>query len=191
MDACRLCLAPATLQHSHYIPKALYRIVSRGFRQPVLLSAPVHLRTSRQVRAHQFCSRCEERLQQKGEDWFLANCWRSVTEFRLHDALQAARPLARISGGALYAGRAVAGVDVDQLCYFASSIFWRGSLPGWRDPIGRPIEPLQLGPYAESLRRYLAGDCGFPDGVALLTFVTTWPQDIPLCSSFAMPRFIG
>jgi len=49
------------------------------------------------------------------------------------------------------------GIDLDQLVYFALSIFWRASVHQWLEPdTDRPIATIALGEYEEPIRRFLA-----------------------------------
>ena len=188
---CSLCLTRSQLQLSHLLPAALYRIAAGSDGHPVVLSAGVHLKTSRQVRAHRLCKACEGRLHDCGEDWFLKHCWRDQSRFRLRDLLAASEPAAVVTEGACYAAGSIRGVDVPQLSHFALSVFWRGPLAGWRNPIGALLEPLDLGPYAKQLRQYLLGKRGIPDGIALLAFLTAWRPDLTICGSTRLPTFLG
>jgi hypothetical protein len=72
----------------------------------------------------------------------------------------------------LYACRARTDVDTAKLGYFALSVLWKACAHVWTTPYGAST-PLCLGPYEETLRKYLVGESPFPDKVALLVTVCT------------------
>jgi hypothetical protein len=72
----------------------------------------------------------------------------------------------------MYDGFAIEGVEVDKLAYFAASVFWRGTLP-WRGIGNHVPSQLDLGSHADELRLFLLGEQGFPEHVALGTFVSS------------------
>jgi hypothetical protein len=177
---CGLCLRLADLQVSHLLPAALYRSLAGPENRPIYVSSTVRLYSSRQIQAPQLCEDCEQRLHREGEDWFLRNCWRRGrrgTTFHARAALEAATPhsISSREGAIVYAAAQVPAIDVKQLSYFAASVFWKGTLPGWIDSAARPLTQLHLGRYAEELRLFLLGKGSFPQDIALLVFVNAWP----------------
>jgi hypothetical protein len=123
---CALCLNTAELQDSHLIPKAIYRLLrSAGDdnENPVFVAAGSAVNTSRQIKGYLLCKACETVFNERGERWVLGNCRRSETEFRILDALKAARPMKATGDPIVFEGRKVTGVDVDSLAYFAVSVF--------------------------------------------------------------------
>lgn len=190
---CRLCLHQSELRDSHLLAKAFYRLI-RGTDKthPMLMTAAgTAVPTSQQVRGHQFCGDCEQRLNRLGEGWVLRNCWRTDAEFPLREAL--ARAGAVLSGpeGAAFAGTGTPGVGVDKLAYFGVSIFWRATLTGWRAVLGQPLRPLDLGPYSERLRVFLLEEGPFPEHVSLRIFVTASTEAVPHRSSMTSPHALG
>jgi hypothetical protein len=76
-----------------------------------------------------------------------------------------------LSQASIIDGKPVVGVDLDQLIYFAVSVFWRAGARKW-DALDHSTQ-ISLGPYQEQLRKFLLGQEPFPDRAALLVNVTT------------------
>ena len=167
---CRLCKNERQLQNSHLLSAGFYRAVSDKTSQnphPILLTRGGAIQTSRQIRAHALCSECEQRLNNRGEDWVLDNFWRETGDFPLRQKLKKAEPVWTRDGKALYKSSDIVGVDVSKLRYFALSIFWRASLVVW--PIkGTRSSCISLGSkYEENLRKYLLDEAGLGRNLSL------------------------
>jgi hypothetical protein len=76
------------------------------------------------------CASCEHRFNSQGENWTLGRLWKSPTDFKLLEPLQAATPYVEDHEYRMYRGRDVAGLDVDQVICFCASLYWRASLHG-------------------------------------------------------------
>ena len=180
VGTCALCLERRQLHDSHFLPAGFYRIIRSGQtpnENPVLVSKTAAFLSSAQASAHLLCSECEERFNKGGEDWVLKNCWHSTTMFPLHSALSGVVPFVDDKGFRAYDGTKVPGVEIDRLAYFGASVFWRASVHDWR--VGKDQEPrLSLGPYQNSLRHYLLGTTGMPDGVVLLVTLSNALDDL-------------
>jgi hypothetical protein len=60
-------------------------------------------------------------------------------EFPILGALVSAGPVySGAAGFRIFAGRAIAGIDIDRLGYFAASVFWRAAAHRW-SAIGKAI----------------------------------------------------
>jgi len=96
----------------------------------------------------------------------IENCWRSPREFPLLDLLEGTPTPHAKDDVRAYFGRSVPGVNVDQIVYFAASLFWRGGAHAWSGPKGQtnnaPPDRIYLGPYLEPLRIFLLGKGPFP-----------------------------
>lgn len=150
-----------------------YTIVSRsdGHAPVVVVAGKTAFQTSAQARGHVLCWDCEQRFNVRGENWVIENCWQSAERFPLHGSLQSVGVAFSTDGYDVYQGEAVPGADLPQLTYFASSMLWRASVPGWR--LGRePVERIELGPFGEQLRLYLLDKAEFPKHVVLNVFVS-------------------
>src|SRR5213595_2470047 len=87
--------------------------------------------TSRQIREHLLCRECEQRFSRNGERWVLENGFRGQGKFRLQSVLQQSTPTDQTRSGPVFAGAELPDVDMDSLCYFGTSIFWRASVHRW------------------------------------------------------------
>lgn len=173
---CRLCLTPnVALQNSHYMPQGLHKIVQDGGPTAIEIKGTVAMLSSRQANAPLLCATCEKRFFQRGEDWVIEHCWRSPNEFRLLDALERAHTPWATRDIRVHEARRVPGVDVDQIVYFAASVFWRGAAHAWNDPQekspgGGPVN-IDFGQHLEPLRRFLRDEAPFPEHMYLSTSV--------------------
>jgi len=100
------------------------------------------------------CASCEDLLNRNGEKYTISNLKVSKRDFPLRSLLRSA-PNALLANDpktstSLYAATGVNGIDVEQLEYFALSVFWRGALEGWSR-----YKPIKLNRYREELRQYL------------------------------------
>jgi hypothetical protein len=129
---CALCGTNGTLLDSHFMPRSLYQeLLQPGFaiKQIVVLTGDKTNQSGQQFSMHLLCQACEIRFQKGGEDWTLGNRYRSDGSFPLRDLLLNAVPSeTKPDGSRVYEARAVAGLAVDQLIYFAASIFWRAGI---------------------------------------------------------------
>ncbi len=175
---CRLCKKKGQeLQDSHYQPAGVYRVLrdeTEGNPDPLRLTDQRVVQNSRQVSDYLLCWDCEQRFNRKGENWFLANCWRRK-RFRLASLLDAAPislkvPRARTD---VYQAARIPGLNISALAYFGSSMFWRASVHRWEGAKG-----IDLGPYEERLRQYLMSAAEFPVDCALVVSIPTTPTPI-------------
>ena len=174
---CALCRKTADLLDSHYMPKSVYRAVTRGYapqdNAPVLVNVPEKsaFRSNRQFRQHLLCASCESLLNRNGENVVLPQIARDESEFFLLDAMKAGEPSDVKKGKAIYNGpSAPRSIDAVAYQYFAVSMFWRGAVTRWQEPASQYFGAL--GPnYSEVLRRYLLGETDFPKDARLLVFV--------------------
>ena len=171
---CRLCLKPADLRDSHYIPRRAYSMnMATALKNPnpIVISHGQIKQVSDQLRGHTFCQECEQLLSKKGEKWVLANIPNDQGRpFPLQDALIPENPVFLGDGINLYAGRKIKAFDMDQLIHFGMSMFWRGAAREWKSSLGEIAPPVNLGDYYEPIRQFLLGG-QFPDGVVILVYV--------------------
>jgi hypothetical protein len=117
------------------------------------------------------CKDCEDLFNKNGEKYVMSQVNRGG-KFPLLETLQKATPTKIAVGFNWYNIVAVRNVNREKLGYFALSVFWRAAVHVWRKP--EPAsEPIDLGPYEESLRRYLLGHTSFPVNVVLFFIVCT------------------
>jgi hypothetical protein len=170
LGQCRLCLRnPLALRDSHFLSAGIYKILrddSDKNPNPWLLTEKSAFQTSWQMKARLLCCDCEQRLSRFGENWVLRNCLREDRSFPLA-ALLASKPpdlFSERTTTRVYYGAGISEIDVPALAFFATSIFWRGSIHPWnRDG----SVPITLGPFQESFRQYLSGTGPFPEHCAL------------------------
>lgn len=191
---CRLCLKdPAQLRNSHFFPGAAYRIM-REFTiregrftnpNPVRLTDVYAIQTSEQYTAHLLCHGCEQRLHVNGENWVLKHCWRG-RKFRLAHLLSGGNAVLASLEASVYHASQIPGVNISALTYFSASMFWRAAVHNWS---GRAVEPaIDLGPYAEELRKYLNVNADFPPDCALLVTLPTRDSDPPKWMMHPFPK---
>lgn len=174
IGACALCRRVENVRKSHLLPAALYKMIRQhGVKNPNprLLNQEGSHTTSKQISDYMLCASCEHRFKVIGEDWVLANCCRSHTDFPLHDVLTRATPVLADRRIRAYAAAHIQGVDIASLIYFGVSVFWRASAHRWPQNSNQPF--ITLGSkYEEQFRCYLLGTGPFPDHAALPINVT-------------------
>lgn len=171
---CKLCKqSPVLLQDSHYIPAAIYRAL-RDERStnpnPLIITAKSIYQSSSQKKSKLLCSACENLLSKNGENWALKQILKADGTFKMRSILSSYKPsifTANSETKVFYANE-IPEIDIAALAYFASSVFWRGSIHEWNED--RTI-PVKLGPYGEKFRQYLLGEQEFPKNCYLLIAV--------------------
>jgi hypothetical protein len=146
------------LQSSHLLPRWYYKrayLARSSNPNPFVIVKDRAAQTSRQFRQHLLCKACEHRFNVGGEDYVSRVCYQVDASFPLRE-----RPRANASESA--AGEAISIDDGEaaRLCYFATSVIWRGAVMKDGD--------VRLGPvYGEQLRRYLLGESPFPSSARM------------------------
>jgi hypothetical protein len=159
------------------LPAALYRLLrSQTIKpsDPLLITDKVTLTSSRQPSAYLLCVQCEDRFRTGGEEWMMQRCYRGGAKFLLRDSVLGSQLLDDGEMGRLYSVKESQDVSVEHLAFFAASVFWRASIHNWR--FGPRIERIFLGPYQESLRRYLLGQEPFPLNAAIWVWVSNYDK---------------
>jgi hypothetical protein len=155
---------------SHVLPKALYRYLrASGGSDPVSVTKDRVHQSSKQVTAYLLCSACEKLLNENGERWMLHQGFRGQHRFRLREALLRATPLGPVHDGIAYSASNITELDVARIAYYASSVFWRASLPSSSNDREYQIS-LGKG-YEAAFREYLLGCACFPSSAALVVQV--------------------
>src|SRR5262249_13183044 len=148
------------LRDSHLMPAGVYTLVRAGDTNPMLVSRPIAIETSRRVRAHLLCSNCEQRFSTHGEDWTIRNAWHASDDFPLHERLSLSKPTAENADVRIYLARDVPELKIEQIVYFGASVFWRAAVRRWSRT---PGDYIDLGQYEPGLRQYLLGEQRFPE----------------------------
>ena len=99
-----------------------------------------------------------------------ANAYRGGESFPLREALRGAKPLHRLTVGSVVQADTVVAVRLDRLVYFALSIFWKAAACQWS--CYDHLSQLELGLYAEHIRRFLFQGEPLPKNVALVVNVS-------------------
>jgi hypothetical protein len=186
MAFCKLCKLERELRESHFLPAAVYAQLRQDSQQnpnPVLVTSKVSLTTSKQITGRVLCGECEQQFSSLGEAWVLANMSRPEG-FAMQDALAATKPIASNENFAYYSSAAIPTINMDALVYFALSIFWRASAHMWRNVSGF-MEGIELGPFEESIRKFLVGG-EFPADTVVL--VSVWPTKDVLPAAYTPRR---
>lgn len=176
---CGLCLETKQLLDSHFVPRALYKLLrspAEANPHPIVVGPEVAMKTPKQASTFFLCSECEQRFNTGSEAWVLSHCWRSEKEFALQAALKAARPVHGSPTLAVYDADDVVDVDARRLVYFAASVFWRGAARKWGKIAGHAPVKLELGPYEEGLRKFLVGASDLPEHVVMIVTVSASTQ---------------
>ncbi len=188
---CKLCRNQAKLCKSHYLGRVLHKMSFTGDEPPVVMTPKLVKTSPKQLWAHLLCEPCEQRLNERGEKPFLALCNGADNNFRLLSLMEVAVPMnhspsVRVSAAGVifrdvrgtlstsvlqYSGRAM-GIDTKALAFYALSVLWKGSIYKWKTFKGQE-STVDLGRYQEQIRRYLAGEAGFPDGIYVIATACT------------------
>jgi hypothetical protein len=182
VNHCGLCGLNKPLRNSHYLPKALYKLVRAeqlANPNPIMSLNGKLVQISDQYRGHVFCADCEDLLNKNGEAWTLKNM---PVDYDSSSPLQAALlPLAAAhveSGLNVYNVSDSANFNLQKLIYFGMSIFWRAAVHNWKSSSGKETEKIDLSIYEEPIRNYLLGLTPFPSDVAIT--IDIWPEIPPL-----------
>jgi hypothetical protein len=166
---CRLCGSETILCKSHYLGKALYRLISKTS-TPIGLTRKIIAKTPRQVLKHLLCSVCEDRFNKYGERAAFDLINRG-DRFSLLDRMRTSPHFPREHPFLEFSGRDL-GIDTEQLGYFTLSVLWRGSVTSWRTLKGQSTS-IKLGAYEERIRKYLLGETAFPHGAYVIVTACT------------------
>jgi hypothetical protein len=127
--------------------------------------------TDRQVKKPLLCFDCEQRFSKSGENYALSLINREDNIFKALELINAAEPRQSADGFFTYFSKE-AGIDNDQLAYFAVSTVWRGGVASWNTSSRTVTGGLQLGKHEESMRRYLLGETAFPADLIVRLMIT-------------------
>ncbi len=177
---CRLCKEHKELVRSHFLAAAMLKTLRDPTLEnpnPVAMDMTVGVQTSRQMQEHLLCAECDNRFGEQGEKWVTRNML-TPQGFPLGDAVAAGQPIVADEDGAIYPADRLTGVNIEHLVYFGLSVFWRSAVHPWRT-VGNNLEPMELGPYEEPIRRFLLGTSEFPEHAVLWVVLWHGRQPIP------------
>ncbi|MBX3199408.1 MAG: hypothetical protein KF894_14840 [Labilithrix sp.] len=156
IGTCRLCDEVTTLRDSHIVPKWAYKRITSddgpGPTQPIMVEFDVATITNKQFTEHLLCDSCEQ----------LFSAWENSLSQLLVQKDGAFPWLDLVAPKRTTGAADSAAVDATAVAKFACSVFWRAS-------VTRKLSvQLRLGPYEESIRRYLRDEEPFPDAASLI-----------------------
>jgi hypothetical protein len=176
---CRLCGEVDYLCDSHLMPAALYRLLRSKTvnpRDPLAITTRSTFQTSRQVSEYLLCVDCEDKFRRNGEEWVLRHCYREGEGFALRELMLKGQLLGDGPVAKFYSTKSNLHIDSGALTFFAASIFWRAAARDWQFLKSVPGNPIALGPYQESLRKYLLGQTSFPHSAAMWVWVSSYDK---------------
>jgi hypothetical protein len=139
----------------------------------VQVARGVVIPTDRQTQDHVLCGVCEDILNKRGEGWVVTKLASFDRTFPLYDLLTKCPPYLSEDGLEAYLAAHNPEIDVEKLVHFAMGIFWKAAVHPWS---GTDREPrIELGPYAEEIRKWLRGE-------------GLWPQNITLTMAVSRPE---
>lgn len=171
---CGLCREQRSLQKSHLMPAALYKLARDPARRnpnPVMITGGRASATSHQVAARFLCVDCEGRLSTAGERYVLGQCARPNGEFKIRELLQRAAPSFEGENFRVYDAATLLRTHTEYYLYFAASVFWRGSARAWSPPSANHRRFTLGDAYQEEFRLYLLGSAAFPRNGRLVVHI--------------------
>lgn len=163
------------------MPAALYQEMNdpKGpIKHMIVVTTSATFQSPEQFQMPLLCQACEIRFQTGGETWTLGNRYRSDGSFPLRELLMSSNPESQEADGTkIYEARKVKGLMVEQLLYFAASIFWRAGIADWRVKFAEAPRIDLSADLMEKFRNYLLGIGPFPDEASI--FVMVDPETNP------------
>jgi len=166
------------------MPRAVYDYC-RGpaVGEPILASSKVVLASPRQIQHPLLCLDCEHVLNEGGEDWIVRLFAQYEGPFPFYDFFKDMVPDATFEGYDGFAAVRNPAVKTDKIIHFALGVYWKAAVHSWKGGVREPS--INLGPYAEPIRKFLRGEAGFPEKVALTIGVMRPPvKDIAFLAPY-------
>ena len=152
------------------MPAALYALCAPEGESPIRVGDGVIMPTDRQTRSYLLCEECEDILNNGGETWTIPRLATIDGTFPLFELLASEPPVFCAGDETIYIVGTNPRIDVEKLTHFALGIFWKASVASWRLDEKEPM--INLGPYADGLRGWLAGETAFPRHIWLSVSVS-------------------
>jgi hypothetical protein len=139
---------------------------------PIMMTDRITVMKHAQAKDYLLCANCEDLFNKKGEKYTLG-LMRTPKGFKILERLRVAPGISfRVDEETVFAGADI-GLDMDQLAYFALSVFWRAGCHQWPSTLTvKKTYSIDLGPYLEPIREFLFGG-GFPNGMSLMITAAT------------------
>lgn len=173
LGVCKLCLNERPLVNSHLMARGLHDFCRTSNDDPIFISSKIVMQTARQLQYPLLCKECDGSLSRNGEDWLIPQLASFNATFPLYDLLQKVPPDLTDGTSGLYAASRNPEIDIAKLTHFAMGVFWKASVHSWQGGETAPL--IQLGKYGESVRRFVCGECPFPEKMALIVGVVPPP----------------
>lgn len=177
---CALCGTLATLIDSHFMPAALYQEMNDPagpIKNMVVVTTKGTFQSSEQFHMPLLCQECEIRFQKGGEDWTLANRYRSDGTFPLRDLLLSSTPeTQRPDGTFIYEAKKVHGLIIEKLLYFGASLLWRAGIANWRVKFAEAPKIDLTADLMRELQNYLLGNAPFPSALSVFVILDAEPN---------------
>jgi hypothetical protein len=185
---CKLCQNEEDLLDCHLISAAVSKLLRARQNtnpNPLVVTADWIGQTSEQVSAYEFCRKCEDIFNERGEKWILPQL-ASLDGFPLYDMLLKAKPFFQQEELSAYHACDITDFEKVKVIHFAMAIFWKASVRDWGTK-GKTIY-VGLGRYAEPLRQFVLGTGPFPKNMYLA--VTILPPTVPLLGMLMPVRMV-
>jgi hypothetical protein len=165
IQQCPMCGITTDVLSSHLIPAALYKECRLPGGFPIVFNSKLVYESSRQMQVPLLCKDCEEILNKGGENWLIPLFAKEDHSFRFYDLLTSIPPAMVVDDTRVYFAAQNPQIDSGKIIHFAMGVFWKAAVHPW---IPREKEPLiDLGAYAEPMRKYLREELPFPDEMVL------------------------
>lgn len=179
---CALCKKPAKLKDSHFMPKAVYRTISKGFPEHgqnmvwITGSDKSAAYTDKQAKKHLLCESCELRFSKNGEDKVIPFMARP-NGFKLATKIKKFKKLSHVKDETWYFPSS--DEIAQNFMYFAISIAWRLSATDW-SAFGLPetmnsIRKDSMTAFSD----FLLGNTDLPENTYLAVYVDNQIVDTP------------
>lgn len=165
-----MCLLDKELVSSHLMAAALYDYCRNPECSPIRVGGKAYP-TDKQIEAYLLCRDCETVLSQGGEAWVTPKLARMDRRFPLFELLTKQPAELSEDGADIYCAANNPEIKVDKLAHFAMGMFWKAAIHLWR--CDDRITNIELGPYADNIRKWLLGKDRFPEHVCLQIAVST------------------
>lgn len=168
-----MCLLHKELVLSHLMASALYDYCRNPGCSPIRVGGKAYP-TDRQIADHLLCRECEDVLSRGGETWVTPKLARMDRSFPLFDLLTKQPPASSEDGADIYYAADNPEIKAEKLVHFAMGMFWKAAVHAWR--CDDRVTNIDLGSYADGVRRWLLGEDRFPEYICLQVAVSTPPK---------------
>ena len=176
IQKCLLCLKTKQIVSSHLMPEAMYRYCTLPGSHPISLSSEFVIEPDAQLHNHVLCQDCENDLNQGGETWLLPLLSTDRGTFPFYDLLTKYPPEAIDGDAAVYTAATNPEIHSEELIHFTMGVFWKAAVHSWSPYCAEPL--IDLGSYADRVRRFLRYEANFPDHLALMIGVLPPPAQL-------------